>query len=296
MINLSENATYRVEAPDGRRWALRIHRDGYHSRTAIASELAWLIDLRDTRCRDHAATGQGRDGEIIQSVRIPRCAVRATSCCPIGRTGRSRASARICRQPFEVLGEDGPHAPPRAAVAAPGLVHQRHSWDFETSLGEAKPHWGRWRDGMGVDAAKAELFGRTVELDRQAARRLWPGQRPLRSHSLRSEARQSADRRQGREGHRFRRLRLRLVHVRCRDAGLVLRARAAGPGARSNPGRRGYRRVPIFPRPTRTRSRPSSCCAACCWSPGSARIPRPISPSRWAFPTRRERSDCARRI
>ena len=32
MINLSENATYKVEAPDGRRWALRIHRDGYHSR------------------------------------------------------------------------------------------------------------------------------------------------------------------------------------------------------------------------------------------------------------------------
>ncbi|MGL4296099.1 MAG: phosphotransferase enzyme family protein, partial [Aestuariivirga sp.] len=38
LINLSENATYKVEAPDGRRWALRIHRDGYHSRTAIASE------------------------------------------------------------------------------------------------------------------------------------------------------------------------------------------------------------------------------------------------------------------
>jgi Ser/Thr protein kinase RdoA (MazF antagonist) len=41
---------------------------------------------------------------------------------------------------------------------------QRHTWDFETSLGEANPHWGRWRDGMGVDAAKAEHFGRTVEL------------------------------------------------------------------------------------------------------------------------------------
>ena len=46
MINLSENATYRVQAGDGRRWALRVHREGYHSKTAIASELAWLMDLR----------------------------------------------------------------------------------------------------------------------------------------------------------------------------------------------------------------------------------------------------------
>ena len=40
----------------------------------------------------------------------------------------------------------------------------RHTWDFETSLGDENPHWGRWRDGMGVDAAKAKLFGRTVDL------------------------------------------------------------------------------------------------------------------------------------
>ena len=47
MINLSENATYRVQAGDGRKWALRVHREGYHSKAAIASELAWLMDLRE---------------------------------------------------------------------------------------------------------------------------------------------------------------------------------------------------------------------------------------------------------
>ena len=40
LLNLSENATYRIDAPDGRRWALRLHREGYQSETAIASELA----------------------------------------------------------------------------------------------------------------------------------------------------------------------------------------------------------------------------------------------------------------
>ena len=48
LINLSENATYRVEDPAaGKRWALRVHREGYHSKTAIASELAWLTALRE---------------------------------------------------------------------------------------------------------------------------------------------------------------------------------------------------------------------------------------------------------
>ena len=40
----------------------------------------------------------------------------------------------------------------------------RFTWDFDTALGEDKPHWGRWRDGMGMDTAKEKLFGRTVDL------------------------------------------------------------------------------------------------------------------------------------
>ena len=59
LVNLSENATYKVEAPDGRRWALRIHRDGYHSKTAIASELAWLMDLRQHGCCHNTCARQG---------------------------------------------------------------------------------------------------------------------------------------------------------------------------------------------------------------------------------------------
>src|SRR5262245_3959500 len=46
LINISENVTYRLDdLAGGKRWALRVHREGYHSRTAIASELAWLKAL-----------------------------------------------------------------------------------------------------------------------------------------------------------------------------------------------------------------------------------------------------------
>lgn len=71
MINLSENATYKIEAPNGRRWALRVHRDGYHSKSAIASELSWLMDLRNANVVVTPRPVKGRDGELIQLVTHP---------------------------------------------------------------------------------------------------------------------------------------------------------------------------------------------------------------------------------
>ena len=52
------------------------------------------------------------------------------------------------------------HLHARAWRRPPGFT--RLTWDFETSLGERAPHWGRWRDGMGLDREKEALFARTV--------------------------------------------------------------------------------------------------------------------------------------
>src|SRR5688500_17302502 len=46
LLNISENATHAVDDPTGRRTVLRVHRRGYHDRTGIDSELAWLDALR----------------------------------------------------------------------------------------------------------------------------------------------------------------------------------------------------------------------------------------------------------
>jgi Ser/Thr protein kinase RdoA (MazF antagonist) len=42
---------------------------------------------------------------------------------------------------------------------------ERFTWDFEAALGES-PRWGRWRDGLGMDVNKLDLFGRTADLIR----------------------------------------------------------------------------------------------------------------------------------
>ena len=46
LINLSENATFLVEAGSGYRRILRVHRAGYNSPLAIESELAWMAALQ----------------------------------------------------------------------------------------------------------------------------------------------------------------------------------------------------------------------------------------------------------
>jgi Ser/Thr protein kinase RdoA (MazF antagonist) len=164
LINLSENATYKVEAPDGRRWALRIHRDGYHSKTAIASELSWLMDLRNTGVVTTPKPVKGRDGEIIQELGHKQMIRPRNIVLFEWETGSEPGIGEDLSGPFEVLGE----VTARMHLHTKGWRRPswftRLTWDFDTALGDNKPHWGRWRDGMGVDAEKERLFGRTVEL------------------------------------------------------------------------------------------------------------------------------------
>lgn len=164
LINLSENATYKIEAPDGRRWALRIHRDGYHSKTAVASELAWLIDLRSTGVVTTPAPVKGRGGELIQQVAHPRMPRPRNVVLFDWESGTEPGIGEDLSGPFEVLGEVTARMHLHTRAWKRPEWFSRFTWDFETSLGEQQPHWGRWRDGMGVDAERAKLFGRTVDL------------------------------------------------------------------------------------------------------------------------------------
>ncbi len=164
LINLSENATYKVASTDGRRWALRVHRDGYHSKAAIASELAWLMDLRASGVVTTPAPVKGRDGEIIQQHSHKRMLRPRNIVLFDWETGTEPGIGEDLSQPFEVLGEVTArmHLHARSWKRPPWFA--RLTWDFETSLGDDNPHWGRWRDGMGVEGEKQKLFGRTVEL------------------------------------------------------------------------------------------------------------------------------------
>jgi Ser/Thr protein kinase RdoA (MazF antagonist) len=159
LINLSENATLRIDgAADGRPRALRIHREGYHTREAIASELAWATALREADVALTPVPLPGIDGELIQQAEGRSLVLFAWE------SGVEPGIGDVLAGPFETLGAVTArmHRHARSWRRPEGFT--RLTWDFETSLGESAPHWGRWRDGMGMDAARVDLFGRTVAL------------------------------------------------------------------------------------------------------------------------------------
>lgn len=165
MINLSENATFRVDDPDSaRRWALRVHREGYHSEAAIASELAWLTALRRDGAAITPVPHAGRDGKLVQSVAHAAMARPRNVVLFDWEQGvEPSESDEAIRQWFEVLGETTARMHRHVQSWTPPHYFTRLTWDFDTSIGD-RPHWGRWRDGMGLDPERVALFQRTVDL------------------------------------------------------------------------------------------------------------------------------------
>lgn len=167
LINLSENATYRVDNPaGGPPWALRVHREGYHSRTAIASELAWQAALRSDGATITPKAIRGRDGEYIQTVADESLPRPRNVVLFDWETGSEPASTDVSG--FELLGETAARMHHHVRAWQRPSWFERHSWDFDTSLGD-RPHWGRWRDGMGMTPEALQALGETAGL---IARRL----------------------------------------------------------------------------------------------------------------------------
>ncbi len=170
LINLSENATYRIDDPgSGGRTILRIHRVGYHSFEAINSELQWMAALRSDAGMETPETIPARDGSVIQTLvsrelEEPRHAVMSKF-----MTGHEPAEDELLG-PFERLGEVSArmHEHARSWRLPPGFT--RHTWDYDTSLG-SRPTWGRWQDGMGMTAAREAILGQMSEVIRRRLER-----------------------------------------------------------------------------------------------------------------------------
>src|SRR5262245_25604056 len=162
LINLSENATYRIDST-GERFAMRVHREGYHSEKAIASELAWAMALRRDGAAVTPAPMPGRDGRLIQTVAHellphPRNVVAFRWEDGVEPSEKEHDLTT----PFEILGEITArmHLHSMAWQRPPGF--ERHRWDFDTSIGK-KLHWSFWRDGMRMTHERLPLIARTVE-------------------------------------------------------------------------------------------------------------------------------------
>ncbi|MBY4639083.1 phosphotransferase [Gluconacetobacter entanii] len=147
LVCLSENATYRIDLPGGRRRVLRVHRPGYHDATEIRSELAWLDSLRAAGIQVPRAVC-AMDGERLHHVSTPGASGRhvvmfewidGTEPTPDIDPGSFARLGRITARL---------HQHSRAWRRPQGF--RRKVWTHATMVGSAAA-WGQWQAAQGLD-------------------------------------------------------------------------------------------------------------------------------------------------
>lgn len=164
LLNISENATYRLYDPrDERTLVLRIHRLGYHALEEIHSELAWINALRAGKVIQTPPPVPGVDGSLVHTLvsptgRAPRYAVAFE----FARGSEPEPNADLAPS-FHTLGAltARMHRHVRAWQPPQGFV--RKIWNFDTMFGD-QPHWGHWSKSLGLTPDGTQLLVRALDL------------------------------------------------------------------------------------------------------------------------------------
>lgn len=154
LINLSENHTYRIDAPAGRT-VLRVHRPGYQTADSIESEMAWLEALRRDTDLPVVRPLPGVDGRLVQRMGDRHAVLFAFE------PGREPAEGSVAL--FHTIGAFAAQAHLHVAgwQRPPGF--SRPEWTAETML-QPDGLWGDWRKAPGVAPVRADLDALTDRL------------------------------------------------------------------------------------------------------------------------------------
>ena len=150
LLNRSENETWRAGP-----LILRLHRQGYHTKPEIASELAWLTALQDLPGLNAVRPVPGAQG-LVTDIGTRFLVAFA----PI--QGQELHPGDDLARWFAPLGEITARLHLHARAWTPPQGFTRKRWDVETILGP-DPHWGHWRQAQGLDPQGATLLARATD-------------------------------------------------------------------------------------------------------------------------------------
>lgn len=159
LINLSENATYLVEADGGFKSVLRVHRDGYQTRAAIASELNWMAALQHEGGVETPDVLPTRDGDQMLELRAGSPATQRFAVMFAFIEGAAPDESQDLVPGFFELGQIAARCHAHVLDWQRPQGFQRRSWDLEAVFG-ARPVWGNWRAAPGVTADVAGVLER----------------------------------------------------------------------------------------------------------------------------------------
>jgi len=149
LLTVSENATFLATDPDtGARMILRVHRPGYHTRSEIESELAWINALRAADVVDTPKPRLRSDGSLVAGFDQDGVTRHVVAFDFMKGDEPSADDALI--DGFFKLGAISARLHGHARKWSRSVNFVRKSWTFDTTLG-ATPHWGDWRAAPGLD-------------------------------------------------------------------------------------------------------------------------------------------------
>lgn len=150
----SENATYRVDTAGGQRYALRVHKLGYHQRGDIDSELNWLNALQESGIRVPRPIA-GLDGHFVQQYQVS--VDKELNVVLFHWVDGAEPTADVDLSAFKRLG----------AITAKLHLHskewrrpddfRRIVWDHRSMVGP-QGHWGNWRNAVSLNSSALGLI------------------------------------------------------------------------------------------------------------------------------------------
>lgn len=159
LINVSENATFLVEAPDGFKSILRIHRENYHTRNAIMCEHAWSKALNEEGGVRTPEILKGRDGSTIQTRSVKGLSGERHMVMFEFVDGHAPDQESALVAPFEELGEIAARTHNHSVSWRRPENFERLVWDLDTVFG-SNATWGNWRDAPNVTEGIREILER----------------------------------------------------------------------------------------------------------------------------------------
>ncbi|MBB3141457.1 phosphotransferase enzyme family protein [Halomonas organivorans] len=150
LVKYRENAVYQVSAGNGERYALRIHRHGYHSLAALQSELQWMSALNDSGIAvpEVLPTTDGRllVSESTAVITAPRHVdlFAWIDGAPLGSEEEGLGdNAEYVDKLYADLGRTAAELHNQSSRWALPEGFERHAWDHDGLVGDA-PFWGRF--------------------------------------------------------------------------------------------------------------------------------------------------------
>ena len=165
-----ENTVFRVISDDGHRYALRIHRHGYHDMSALESEHVWTQAMASsgisvpttvpTKSGSVYTTIAQTGGTASRNVGLVEWVAGKTLTDYLGET----PSDDLVQSTYNSLGELVAELHLACAQWQPPQNFKRHAWDADGLVGET-PFWGRfWEIQSATTAQRGALLAVRTKL------------------------------------------------------------------------------------------------------------------------------------